>query len=169
MSTQSKSSDILSDVERKSYKAFFYASNLIGEAIERSLSNRLLESSVEYDVLYTLHEAPTHSLTIREIAANVTLSHSGLSRLINRMEQRGYVARCPVESDRRSVSVRLRETGLRRIDEVWSAIALVVQENFAQHLTTDEHLELIRLMDKMLPRLIKAKELQTGLQFIHEV
>ena len=166
---QRNSSQGLTEVERQSYKAFFYASHLMGEAIERKLSEARLESAVEYDVLYTLREAPGHRLAICEIAANLTLSHSGLSRLLDRLEKRGYVSRCTAEHDRRSVSVSLLEAGRLRVDEVWAVIASVVEMHFGQPLTQEEHTLLLGLMRKILPSLISAKESEAGLPFIHIV
>jgi hypothetical protein len=47
----------------------------------------------EYDVLFTLARCPTGWLRLNELNDNVLLSQSSLSRLVERLEKRGLVAR----------------------------------------------------------------------------
>lgn len=56
-----------------------------------------------YDVLVQLVEAPGRRLRMTELADAVLLSRSGLSRLVSRMQTRGYVVREPSPGDARGV------------------------------------------------------------------
>lgn len=64
----------------------------------------------EYDVLYTLAKQPG-PLRIGELGGSVLLSQPGLSRLVDRLVQRGLVARSPDPADGRSVRVALTPAG----------------------------------------------------------
>ena len=64
----------------------------------------------EYDVLYTLAKQ-AGPLRIGELGTSVLLSQPGLSRLVDRLGQRGPVERSPDPADRRSVRVSLTPAG----------------------------------------------------------
>jgi DNA-binding MarR family transcriptional regulator len=67
-------------------------------------------SMSEYDVLYTLSKAG-EPVRMGELGCAVLLSQPGLSRLVDRLVQRGLIERCPDPADRRSVLVRLTDAG----------------------------------------------------------
>jgi DNA-binding MarR family transcriptional regulator len=64
----------------------------------------------EYDVLYTLskREVPVR---IGELNRRVLLSQPALSRLVDRLVERGLVERCPDPADGRGVRLSLTENG----------------------------------------------------------
>jgi DNA-binding MarR family transcriptional regulator len=64
----------------------------------------------EYDVLYTLAKQP-EPLRIGDLGESVLLSQPGLSRLVDRLVQRGLVERAADPADGRSVRIRLTPAG----------------------------------------------------------
>lgn len=64
----------------------------------------------DYDVLYALKKAGC-ALRQTDLNTSVLLSQPALSRLLERLEQRGLVARAPDPADRRAVLVTLTEAG----------------------------------------------------------
>lgn len=70
-----------------------------------------------YDVLLHLNEAPDRRLRMQELAARLLLSKSGLTRLIDRMERDGLVARTACPSDRRGTFAELTASGYDRLRE----------------------------------------------------
>ncbi|HEY0866315.1 MAG TPA: MarR family transcriptional regulator [Fimbriimonas sp.] len=159
----------LSEAQRRSWKALFIVSHLVSESIDDALARAGLDTQPEYDLLYTLQQAPGGTLTLKELAASMTLSHSGLSRMVDRLEKRGYVARCGVETDKRAVGIRLLDVGAKRVSEVWGVVSATLQERYAGALTEAEHKELLRLIEKVAHPLIEAKEKETGLPFLHRL
>jgi DNA-binding MarR family transcriptional regulator len=92
-----------------------------------------------YDVLVQLSEAPGNALRMRELADAVLLSKSGLTRLVDRMEQAGLVerrehdrrrTRRPCRTDRRGHGQRLRDAAPTHIQGV--------REHFVGLLDDDE-------------------------------
>ena len=71
----------------------------------------------EYDVLYTLSKC-NRPVRMRELGRSVLLSQPGLSRLVNRLVQRGLVERSPDPADGRSVRVALTPAGRERQKQV---------------------------------------------------
>ena len=67
-------------------------------------------SITEYDVLYALKKAGC-ALRQSELTKQVLLSQPALSRLVERLEQRGLVTRSTDERDRRGVLIELTDAG----------------------------------------------------------
>jgi DNA-binding MarR family transcriptional regulator len=64
----------------------------------------------EYDVLYTLSKCPD-PINMTELNRHVLLSQPALSRLVDRLAERGLVARCSDPADGRGVRLSLTEAG----------------------------------------------------------
>ncbi|MDX2152307.1 MAG: MarR family transcriptional regulator [Bryobacteraceae bacterium] len=77
-------------------------------------------SGTQYNVLRILRGARGAGLTCGEIAGRMLTRDPDITRLLDRMEQRGLVARSREERDRRVVLTRITENGLEvvgRLDE----------------------------------------------------
>ena len=102
----------------------------------------------EYDVLYTLAkcEAPAR---LGELQQGVLLSQPALSRLVDRLEARGLVARSSDQTDGRAVRVTLTPAGKELQQTVGRSHARSVEREL-RTLTPDEQHELKRLVTKLL-------------------
>ena len=74
------------------------------EDIWRDLSMR------EYDVLYTLSKS-REPLRIGELHRHVLLSQPALSRMVDRLVERGLIERCPDPADGRGVRLSVTDAG----------------------------------------------------------
>ncbi|MER6949749.1 MarR family transcriptional regulator [Nonomuraea sp. NPDC000554] len=70
-----------------------------------------------YDVLMQLAEAPERRLRMNDLAGRVLLSRSGLTRLIDRLQRDGLVAREACASDARGLFAVLTDAGADRLAE----------------------------------------------------
>ncbi|MFC0107451.1 MarR family winged helix-turn-helix transcriptional regulator [Kibdelosporangium aridum] len=64
----------------------------------------------EYDVLYSLSKCP-EPLRIGELHKHLLLSQPALSRMVDRLVQRGFVERLAAPEDGRGVRLALTDTG----------------------------------------------------------
>jgi DNA-binding MarR family transcriptional regulator len=64
----------------------------------------------EYDVLYTLSKCP-EPVRLSELNRHVLLSQPALSRMVDRLADRGFIARQPDPADGRGVRLSLTEAG----------------------------------------------------------
>lgn len=110
----------------------------------------------EYDVLYTLSKCPAVKLGLEsdgtrmgELQGGVLLSQPALSRLVDRLESRGFVERVSDESDRRAVRVRLTPAGAEVQQAVGRSHARSVDREM-RALIPDEQRELERLTRKLI-------------------
>lgn len=64
-----------------------------------------------YDVLIRLGRSPASHLTMTQLAGEVSLTSGGITRLVDRIAEAGYVERQSCPTDRRSVYVALTPAG----------------------------------------------------------
>lgn len=72
----------------------------------------------EYDVLFTLSTAPLAGLRLNELNREVLVTQPSLSRMVERLESKGYVTRCAAEGDRRGTLIRLTDEGAELQKEI---------------------------------------------------
>ena len=80
--------------------------------------------ALHFHVLQILAEAPEGRLRLQELAEAVRHSQSGTTRLVDRLEKEGLVARHSCESDRRVTWAMLSEKGkadYQAAQPVWNA------------------------------------------------
>ena len=102
-----------------------------------------------YDVLLQLNEAPDRRLRMQELAHAVLLSKSGLTRLVDRMEQAGYVERSACPSDRRGTFAALTTLGRQRLREAAPTHLRGIQEHVGSLFDDDEAAVLERLLRRI--------------------
>ena len=88
-----------------------------------------------YDVLLQLDHAPGGRLRMQDLASAVVLSKSGLTRLVDRMEQAGLVERETCPSDRRGTFAAITPQGRRRFVAAAPSHIRSVNRHFSAHLT----------------------------------
>jgi DNA-binding MarR family transcriptional regulator len=80
-------------------------------ALEQALQREHRLSLTEYEVLRRLSDAPEGHRRIQELADEIHLSQSALSRLVQRLEDEGYVSRAVCDHDRRGVFACVTDAG----------------------------------------------------------
>jgi len=103
--------------ELAAWRSFLRAHAGVTRALERELVAEQRLSLAAYDVLVQLAEAPGRMLRMTDLADAVLLSRSGVTRLVDRLERVGLVARQRTTSDGRGVVAVLTEAGLERLRE----------------------------------------------------
>ena len=83
--------------------------------LDRELEQAHGVSLAEYDVLVQLETAGERGLRMAELADAVLLTRSGLTRLVDRLEQQGLVERTRCPSDARGMHAVLTASGTDRL------------------------------------------------------
>lgn len=102
-----------------------------------------------YDVLVHLAEAPDHRLRMSELADNLLLSRSWLTRRIDQMEAAGLVARRSSREDGRGTYAELTHAGLRAFKSASREHLKSVERHFLSHLTPSEAQTLKRMLQRV--------------------
>jgi DNA-binding MarR family transcriptional regulator len=96
------------------WRSLLTSYNTIACDLDRRLQEDHGLSMSEFETLDRLAEADCEKRRVQEIAADMYLSQSALSRTVARLEKHGLVQRGLCEADRRGVFVELTEAGRRR-------------------------------------------------------
>jgi DNA-binding MarR family transcriptional regulator len=103
-----------------------------------------------YELLAQVGQSEGQGLRMFDLAERVLLSRSGLTRLVDRMEEAGLVARTGVARDRRGTLVTITQQGAALLVEAAPVYQKGVEECFTQHVTPDEAATLQRIFDRIL-------------------
>lgn len=91
----------------------------------------------EYDVLYEISKASS-GLSMVEINRNILMTQGGVSRLVQRLEQRGLLERCADPSDARAALISLTPEGARLQRSVGYALAQAVTSAMTRALSPEQ-------------------------------
>jgi DNA-binding MarR family transcriptional regulator len=100
----------------------------VREAMEHALQREHRLSLSEYEVLRRLAEAPEGHRRIQELAEEIHLSQSALSRLVQRLEDDGFVCRNICDHDRRGVFACVTDAGRKAQKEAHPTQVSVLAE-----------------------------------------
>lgn len=112
------------------WHAFLRAHSSMLRQISLDLEEAELPPLPWYDVLAALRDAPENRLRQVELAEQVLLSNSGMSRLLDRIEKAGLVERVTCPGDRRSFHIQLTGDGEAMIERMWPVYARRIAEDF---------------------------------------
>jgi DNA-binding MarR family transcriptional regulator len=127
--------------------------------------SRLLEGHIEqvfasydlsrggFDVLAALRRSgPPFQLTPTQLYNSLLISSGATTNRVDRLQERGLVARIPDPTDRRGVLVALKPKGKRLVDRV-TEVHLENEQRLLKHLNATERKELGQLLRKLLVNL----------------
>ena len=112
--------------------------NTIHARVTEALVGRLGITPEEVELLMRLSRAPQERLRMVEISRSLLLSRSGVTRLVDRLEQRGLVERAPCLEDRRVVFTTLTERGRQAFDDADPLLVAAVAEHLGRHIEAPE-------------------------------
>ena len=103
----------------------------------------------EFDVLYQLWRAPTQRRRIGDLARDVLVTPGGVTKLVTRLEPRGFVRRHRA-AGRRAVDVELTRAGDREVRAAMDVVFSGVRRMFISHLDADQIDQLVTTWDRLL-------------------
>ena len=118
--------------------ALLHADRIISDSIEKGLRAQAGLSLAQYEVLLRLSEAPQRRLRMVDISERLCVSKSGVTQLVDRLEEAGLVERQFQRSDRRLTYAKITGPGTEALRRSTPEIEHAVQEHLARHLTEDE-------------------------------
>jgi len=102
-----------------------------------------------YDALLHLYEAPGARARMSDLARAVLISRSGLTTIVDHLEDAGLVRREVPREDRRSVEVVMTDEGRRRFEEARPFHRAGIDRWFCSQLTKREGAELAELLTRV--------------------
>lgn len=140
----------LDDREMAAWHGFIRAHAVIVRRLSAELESEHGLSLPAYEVLAHLSEAPQMRLRMSELATHATLSPSGLTRLVDRLQREGLVERERCAEDARVIYAKLTAPGRERIESAWPTHLRGVREHVVDLLSTAEQTTLGETMRRLL-------------------
>ncbi|MFJ5730675.1 MarR family winged helix-turn-helix transcriptional regulator [Streptomyces paradoxus] len=106
------------------------AATRLEQRIDTALRKECEVSHTMFEVLIRLCRRPDEEISQRRLADDLTLTSSGITRLIDRMEGAALVRRVPAPADRRSVLVEATDHGRAVFLRAAAVHARVVERYF---------------------------------------
>jgi MarR family 2-MHQ and catechol resistance regulon transcriptional repressor len=117
---------------------------------ENSLSNQ------SFDVLIRLARSPGSELRMSELAAQASLTPSGLTRSVDRLQEQGLVARRVCPEDRRGAFAVLTPAGQALMDRAIPEHLAHINEVLSSLFTAEEEAALSHLLRRLRDHLFEA-------------
>jgi DNA-binding MarR family transcriptional regulator len=102
-----------------------------------------------FDVLLQLRKSPDGRLKMNQIADAIVHSTGGTTRLIDRLEEAGLVARQLCPNDRRAIHVAITDAGDAKLNEAFEVHLVYLEEHLTDRLSCSERAMLTELLTKL--------------------
>ena len=142
---------LASGVELRAWSNFLRAHAAIRRELDRELVTEHGLTISDFEVLYRLSNAPDRMLRRVDLAQNVLLTPSGITRLLDGLESYGLVKKEACKSDARVVYAKLTDKGQKRLDAASKDHLASVRDLFRERFSEDE-LEMLASMLERLPQ-----------------
>lgn len=128
-------------------------SNQLLSAIERDLKRAGHPPLSWYDVLLELKRAGEGGLRPFELERKLLLAQHNVSRLLDRLADRGFVSRKPADDDGRGQYVVVTEEGRALLKAMWPDYAAAIQQHLGARFADEAEVEQLHaLLGTLLTR-----------------
>lgn len=103
-------------------------------------------SETEYEVLLRLARTSGGRLRMSDLSAQTSLSTSGITRVVDRLERDGLTTRESCETDRRGTWAQITDAGMERVVSVLGPHLDDVEKWYTGRLTPDQLLALTKAL-----------------------
>lgn len=131
------------------WRSMLFASSRVVQALGADLEEQHGLPITWFDVLGRLRQAPDGQLRMHELEEQSVFTRSGITRLADRIENAGFIERVRSSSDRRGVYLRITDTGIKKLDDVWPDHQQSIWRHFASRLTASDLKALQRAAQKI--------------------
>ena len=105
----------------------------------------------QLNILYLLARHHPDPLNAQDLKEGLITGHPDITRLVDRMVQKGFVYRVTCEDNRRKVDIGITEKGMQIFVKAHHSGRDMVQKRFDAHLTESEAKQLFKLLGKIKP------------------
>ena len=140
----------------KAWALLLTAHAVLVERVELAFAVAGLPPLAWYDVLWALEQADDGRLRMHKLAQRGVITRSNLTRLVDRLESAGLIARKPCPDDRRGAYAVLSGDGRVMRKKMWPVYNAEINALFSSHLTDSEARQLVASFTKLIAGLQNA-------------
>jgi DNA-binding MarR family transcriptional regulator len=137
----------------QTWRNLHLANAVVRDELNTQLSEEAGCSLIEHDLLAWLAAASGTRLRMLDLATRLRVTPGGLTRIIDRLVDRGWIERDRPADNRREVYATLTREGTAALRTAQVAYFRIIEETFARHLDKQDLLVLGSIAEKLLHRL----------------
>jgi DNA-binding MarR family transcriptional regulator len=122
------------DARWRAWRSLLEVASFVTQRIDEDLRNQVGIDIQTYDAMLHAKEAGEAGIRMTDLADRVLLSKPGLTALVDRLEDRGLLARQPERHDRRVKRIVLTPAGWDLFRQAATVHNATVEQWFHQHL-----------------------------------
>ncbi len=142
--------------EQRAWRAYLESTKVLFDALDRQLQRDADMPHAYFEILVRLSEAEGRSLRMSELADLTLSSRSRLSHAVARLEERGWVERGNVATDRRGQLARLTDAGFAVLTHAAPGHVETVRGYVIDVLTTDQLRQLTTIGEAIVAKVAEA-------------
>jgi len=118
----------------EAWSGLLFAHSRVIQGLERDMLGQHGLSLTWFDIMGRLKQAPEGRLRMHELEDASVFTRSGMTRLVDRIEEAGFVRRARSAEDRRGVYVEITSAGRQKIDAVWPDHVASIEQHFGRYI-----------------------------------
>ena len=103
----------------------------VTERVQKTFAAADLPPLSWFELLWAVKQSPTGSPRMSELAEYLTLSRGGITKLVDRLNDAGYLERVSCSEDRRSLQAELTPAGEELLEEMRTIYRAEVERHLA--------------------------------------
>jgi DNA-binding MarR family transcriptional regulator len=116
----------------EAWRAVVTSHAAVTDRVQRALVAADLPPLSWFEILWAVRRSPDGAPRMSDLAEWLTLSRGGITKLVDRLQEAGYLERVSCSSDRRSLHAQLTPAGERMLEEM----RVVYEAEVERHLGT---------------------------------
>ena len=136
--------------EFRAWRAFLVASAAVVPRLDQELTAAHGISLNQFEVLTRVAVAGRDGIRMTDLASQVVLSPSGVTRAVDQLERRGLVARCVFEVDKRGQLATITPEGRTLLRKATDVHVQGIREHFLRHIARGDLDRLATTMETVL-------------------
>jgi DNA-binding MarR family transcriptional regulator len=115
----------------ETWRAVVTSHAAVTERVQRALAAADLPPLSWFELLWAVKRSPDGRPRMSKLAEWLTLSRGGITKLVDRLVEAGYLTRVSCPEDRRGLQAELTPAGERMLDEMQAVYRAEVERHFS--------------------------------------
>ncbi|MFE4950778.1 MarR family winged helix-turn-helix transcriptional regulator [Leifsonia sp. NPDC056665] len=137
------------DVEDRAWRALVHVADLLPRHLDNEMEDARRISVKEFAILLHLSESQDSTLRMSTLAADVGLSPSRTTRVVETLRRRGWIQKSPDASDGRATTVAITDSGRAQVGPAYDVQVEGARRILFDHITREDAEQLARVLRRL--------------------
>jgi DNA-binding MarR family transcriptional regulator len=138
----------LSERHLNAWRAVVTSHAAVTDRVQKAFAAADLPPLSWFELMFAVGRSPSGRPRMSELAEWLTLSRGGITKLVDRLQDAGYLERVSCAEDRRSLQAELTPAGKRMVEEMRAVYSAEV-ERYLGSLSADDAALLASLLERV--------------------